>query len=77
MDEYVYKDFYRGDKLKDIIKSAYFKLGMTIFIAGGALILLFEAVNNWNSVGTGWDTLYTIVSPFIYGLAIAYLMCPI
>lgn len=63
--------------MKELLKSTYFKFGLTIFIAGAGLILLFEAVNNWNSVGTGWDTVYTIVSPFIYGLVIAYLLCPI
>ena len=62
--------------MKELLKSTYFKFGLTIFIAGAGLILLFEAVNNWNSVGTGWDTVYTIVSPFIYGLVIAYLLCP-
>lgn len=71
------KNSYRGVTLKELIKSTYFKFGLTVFIAGGALILLFEAVNNWTTVGTGWDTLYTIVSPFIYGLVIAYLLCPV
>ena len=63
--------------MKELIKSTYFKFGLTIFISGSALILLFEAVNNWTSVGTGWDTLYTIVSPFVYGLVMAYLLCPV
>lgn len=63
--------------MKELFRSTYFKFGLTIFIAGSLLILLFEAVNNWSSVGTGWDTLYTIVSPFIYGLVMAYLLCPV
>lgn len=68
---------YRGATLKELLKSAYFKFGLTAFLSGGALILLYEAINNWDSVGIGWSTIYTIVSPFIYGLVIAYLMCPI
>jgi len=63
--------------LRDLLRSTYFKFGLTFFIVGTALILLFEAVNNWTSVGSGWDTLYTIVSPFVYGLVMAYLLCPV
>ena len=63
--------------MKELLKSAYFKFGLTAFLSGGALILLYEAINNWDSVGIGWSTIYTIVSPFIYGLVISYLLCPI
>ena len=63
--------------MRELLRSRYFKLGMTIFVAGAALIVLFEAMNNWDSVGIGWSSLYTIVSPFVYGLVIAYLLCPI
>lgn len=63
--------------MKELFRSTYFKFGLTVFISGAFLILLFEAVNNWSSVGNGWNTLYTIVSPFVYGLVIAYLLCPV
>lgn len=63
--------------MKELFRSTYFKFGLTVFISGAFLILLFEAVNNWTSVGNGWNTLYTIVSPFVYGLVIAYLLCPV
>lgn len=63
--------------MKELFRSTYFKFGLTVFVSGAFLILLFEAVNNWSSVGTGWNTLYTIVSPFVYGLVIAYLLCPV
>ena len=63
--------------MRDLLRSPYFKFGLTFFVVGTALILLFEAVNNWTSVGSGWDTLYTIVSPFVYGLVMAYLLCPV
>ena len=63
--------------MRDLLRSTYFKFGLTFFVVGTALILLFEAVNNWTSVGSGWDTLYTIVSPFVYGLVMAYLLCPV
>ena len=63
--------------MKELFRSTYFKFGLTVFIAGAFLILLFEAVNNWTSVGSGWNALYTIVSPFVYGLVMAYLLCPV
>ena len=63
--------------MKELFRSTYFKFGLTVFIAGAFLILLFEAVNNWASVGSGWNALYTIVSPFVYGLVMAYLLCPV
>lgn len=63
--------------MKELFRSTYFKFGITVFVSGAALILLFEAVNNWSAVGNGWNTLYTILSPFVYGLIMAYLLCPI
>ena len=63
--------------MKELLRSTYFKFGLTIFIAGSCLILLFEAVNNWSAVGSGWDALYAILSPFVYGLIMAYLLCPV
>ena len=63
--------------MKEFFRSMYFKIGCTIFVSGALLILLFEAVNNWTTVDSGWNALYTILSPFIYGLVMAYLLCPV
>lgn len=63
--------------MKEKFQSTYAKLGLTIFVAGAALILLFEGVNNLDGISEGWNTIYTILSPFVYGLVIAYLLCPV
>lgn len=63
--------------MKKNIESTYVKLGLTIFAAGAALILLFEAINNLDGISSGWSTFYTILSPFVYGLVMAYLLCPV
>jgi len=63
--------------VREKYKSIYLKLGLTIFAAGAALIFLFEAINNLDGIGAGWQTIYGILSPFVYGLVMAYLLCPI
>ena len=63
--------------MREKYKSIYLKLGLTIFAAGAALIFLFEAINNLDGIGAGWQTIYGILSPFVYGLVMAYLLCPI
>lgn len=63
--------------MREKYKSIYLKLGLTIFAAGAALIFLFEAINNLDGIGEGWATIYGILSPFVYGLVMAYLLCPI
>ncbi len=63
--------------MREKYKSVYLKLGLTIFAAGAALIFLFEAINNLDGINEGWATIYSIVSPFVYGLVMAYLLCPI
>ena len=63
--------------MKEKFQSTYGKLGLTIFVAGAALIFLFEGINNLEDLSQVWATLYSIVSPFVYGLVMAYLLCPI
>lgn len=63
--------------MKKNIQSMYVKLALTIFAAGAALILLYEGINNMEAISEGWSKIYTILSPFVYGLVMAYLLCPI
>ena len=53
------------------------KLGLTLFAAGAALIVLYEGIVHFNYVRQAWSTLSTILSPFIFGLVMAYLLCPV
>ncbi|MDD7718496.1 MAG: AI-2E family transporter [Eubacteriaceae bacterium] len=63
--------------MKEKFNSRYAKLGLTIFVAGAALILLFEAVINIGILSESFSRLMSIISPFIYGLVMAYLLCPV
>lgn len=63
--------------MKEKFNSRYAKLGLTIFAAGAALILLFEAVINIGILSESFSRLMSIISPFIYGLVMAYLLCPV
>lgn len=63
--------------MKEKFENKYAQLTLALFIAGAALIILFEMVNNLGVVREGLSRLYTIVSPFVYGLVIAYLLCPV
>jgi len=63
--------------VRERFQNRYFKLGLTIFAAGSALIVLYEAIIHFNRVQEGWDTITGILSPFIFGLVMAYLLCPV
>ncbi|MFR7990368.1 MAG: AI-2E family transporter [Anaerovoracaceae bacterium] len=63
--------------MKERLKSGYVKMGITVFAAGAALIVLYEVIIHFNQVQEAWSVLSTILSPFIFGLVMAYLLCPV
>ena len=63
--------------MKDKFNNSYFKLGITIFVWGGALILFYLCVNNLQSISNALALIGDILSPFIIGLIMAFLLCPI
>ena len=60
-----------------LIETREFKIGLTIFIAGALLIIFYHIVANYAGFKTGIDDLGGIVSPFIYGFVMAYLLSPV
>ena len=48
-----------------------------IFIVGALLIIFNQIVGNYESFSEGVGTIKTIISPFIYGFVMAYLLSPI
>ena len=66
-----------GNKLKEKLDSDYKALGLTIFSAGAALILLYMILRNLTSVSGVLGQVVSILSPFIYGIVIAYLLTPV
>lgn len=63
--------------MKNTFENKYVAWGVTIFSVFAALILLFFAIYRWDYILDFIGTLITILMPFIYGLAIAYLMNPV
>lgn len=63
--------------MKEKFESKYFAWGITIFSVLAASMLLFFAIYRWNYIARGIGTIVTILMPFIYGLAISYILNPI
>lgn len=59
------------------VQDEYAKLGLTIFGAGAALIVLYRVIDHFDWVRESLDTVKGILSPFIFGLIMAYLLCPV
>ena len=55
----------------------YVKLGITIFIVAAACILVFFGIYRFDVLSDQIRTVTGILTPFIYGLVFAYLICPI
>ena len=63
--------------MRKMIEEKYWKLGLTIFFAGAALIGFYLALVHLSSLQAAWDTIVGILRPFIIGFVMAYLLCPI
>lgn len=62
-------------KLK--IENIYFKWGMTAFFSIAACIVLFFMFERSEGLLAGVGVLVTILTPFIYGFVLAYLLTPV
>ena len=63
--------------MKEKFENKYIAWGVTLFSVFSALILLFFAIYRWDYIFGFIQTLFTIMMPFIYGVAIAYIINPI
>ena len=59
------------------VQDEYAKLGLIIFGAGAALIVLYRIIDHFEWVKEALDKVQGILSPFIFGLVMAYLLCPL
>ena len=59
------------------IRNPYVKQGLTIFLAGLALICAFYGVNNIAIIGKGIHRINDILMPFYLGIVMAFLLCPV
>ena len=62
--------YFRWDK-------KYLYWGITAFCVIACAILFFMALNYWDTIKEGITKLFRILSPFIWGLVIAYLLNPL
>ena len=62
-------------KLK--FENMYIKWGITVFIVVSLCIVVFFAVYRIETVMKGVTVLTDILMPFVYGLVMAYLLCPL
>lgn len=63
--------------MKERFEEKYFRFGLAIFLAGAGIILFYFLVKDIDKVGEALATLNRILAPFIVGLIMAYLLCPI
>ncbi|MGF6376928.1 putative PurR-regulated permease PerM [Clostridiales Family XIII bacterium PM5-7] len=63
--------------MRERLENKYVKLAITIFVAGAALILFYLGMDKLDGVLEGLSVIWSILSPFIYGLVMAYLLCPV
>lgn len=63
--------------MKKLLENKHARLMFMIFIVGALLIIFNQIVGNYESFSEGVGTIKTIISPFIYGFVMAYLLSPI
>jgi len=64
-------------RVKRLLENKHARLMFMIFIVGALLIIFNQIVGNYESFSEGVGTIKTIISPFIYGFVMAYLLSPI
>ena len=67
----------REKRFKGLTETQYFRWGVTIIVAGVALLLVYFLISHFSWVKSTLGKLLSILSPFIYGLVMAYLLSPI
>lgn len=63
--------------MKKLFESKYFKVGLALFLTGALLIVFYQIVTSFAGFKAGVDSAFRIISPFIYGFIMAYLLNPI
>lgn len=64
-------------RIEKLAETRYFKWGATLFCVGALIVLFYRLVNYFPGFKSGLGDLWTIISPFIYGFVMAYLLTPV
>ena len=68
----------KGNKIiHSIVDKAYFKMGLSVFLVGLALILCVYFINHFSVISQAWSKFNGIMMPFYLGIIMAYLLCPV
>lgn len=63
--------------MRNRFKSKYFRLWLTLFLVGIALISFHYAISNMGDISGAINTIGNILFPFLLGGVLAYLLCPV
>ena len=63
--------------MKEELKKDYFKWGLTAFFVLLALLLVFFAFYRWEFIVIGISKFLSLMAPFFFGVAFAYLLNPV
>lgn len=64
-------------EIRERIENKHISAGLTAFIVIASSIALFFMFERFDKVAMAVDSILGVLSPFIYGLVVAYLLCPI
>lgn len=59
------------------LEKKHYQWGLTAFLTAVCAVLVFFAIYRFDVVENGFQVFVNVLAPFIYGLVMAYLLCPI
>ncbi len=63
--------------MNKLINSRIFKIAAAVFMTGALLIVFYRIISNYEDFRTSISDFNRIISPFVYGGVLAYLLCPV
>ena len=63
--------------MRNRFKNKYFRLWLTLFLVGVALITFHYVISNMGDISGAINTIGNILFPFLLGGVLAYLLCPV
>ena len=61
-------------RVEDLFNRNYLERAVYVFLTGLALMLIYFFIKNINSMSDGWNELLGLLTPFIWGICIAYIL---
>lgn len=64
-------------RVEDLFNRKYLERSVYVFLTGLALLLVYFLLKHMNSMSDKLDTLLSLLTPFIWGICIAYILMPL